>query len=92
MSLAEDRENFFELAKESGMAEDLSKFAKVFGRFQAASIELKDGRSAAYTIPQNIKLKPLNTPDSQPLSSVPIGAEHPSVVKQTSQYARFRNK
>lgn len=52
MSLAEDREKFFELAKESGMAEDLAKFAKVFGRFQAASIELKDGRSAAYTIPR----------------------------------------
>lgn len=74
------------------MAEDLAKFAKVFGRFQAASIELKDGRSAAYTIPQNINLKPLNTPDTQPLSSDPIGADHSSTVKSTSQYAKFRNK
>lgn len=74
------------------MAEDLANFAKVFGRFQAASIELQDGRSASYTIPQNINLKPLNMPKDQPLSSGPTGAVNSQAVETTSQYAKFRNK
>ncbi|MCZ4311035.1 hypothetical protein AB6D66_00530 [Vibrio pomeroyi] len=90
MSLAEDRKLFFELANESGMAEDLAKFAKTFGRFQSASIELSDGRSAGYYIPQNVTMKPLSGSRNPP--------QHTSVVEPVkpqaplSEYAKARRK
>ncbi|HHY0525295.1 TPA: hypothetical protein ACVU4L_001950 [Vibrio parahaemolyticus] len=60
MSLADERKLFFQLATEAGMTDDLTLFAKYFGRFQGASIELADGRTASYEIPRNVRLSPIN--------------------------------
>lgn len=62
MSLSEDRKNFFQMASDVGMVDDLALFAKFFGRFQAAKIELADGRSASYEIPRNVRLTPIDPP------------------------------
>ena len=58
MSYIDDRRLFFELAQEANMVDGLADLARLFGRFRGASIVLKDGRSANYQIPENIRIKP----------------------------------
>ncbi|MDF4421633.1 hypothetical protein [Vibrio parahaemolyticus] len=89
----DDRKEFFQLANEAGMVEDLAQFAKAFGRFQGASIELRDGRSASYQVPSNIRMKPIENQTEQPKNGA-LQAPSPQHTHPTNQsgYARFRNK
>ncbi|HFI9381230.1 TPA: hypothetical protein ACGSTL_001385 [Vibrio parahaemolyticus] len=93
ISWEDERKAFFQLASEAGMVNDLALFAKAFGRFQAASIDLSDGRSASYQVPSNIRMKPVENQTVRPTSSVPKVASSQS-HRQSNQsvYARFRNK
>lgn len=72
------------------MADDLAKFAKTFGRFQSASIELSDGRKAAYSIPQNVTMKPLG--DTRKLPQHSNVGEPPKAQTPLTGYAKARLK
>lgn len=92
MSLGDERKQFFQLATEAGMTDDLSLFAKYFGRFQSASIELADGRSASYEIPKNVRLLPIDgyRPVSE-LSAQMTNSKQPS-NNSLNDYAKVRSK
>lgn len=81
-----DRQQFFALAKEAGMVDSLAQIAKVFGRFQSASIELADGRTANYTVPTFIHLQPIDMAAPAPCAS------QQSHTESGSNYAKVRGK